>query len=261
LKSIGRKNNSHLLLLDSFVHLGGRICSKNKLSFERLARLGRKSRTQLEQKAVPMANKLNLNPTRQELLKLKVKLKTAKRGHKLLKDKRDGLMKHFMSIIREAKDLREKVEQLLGQGFFSFVFFSAKMRRSVIEEALLVPSQKVSLVATTKNVMGTEVPQFSYRQEGNFLCYDLATTSTSLDRSLQVFSKTLQDMVKLAEVEHSAKLLASEIEKTRRRVNALEYVFIPNIEETIKYITAKLNEQERGALVTLMKVKDIIAQE
>lgn len=208
-----------------------------------------------------MANKLNLNPTRQELLKLKTKLKTAKRGHKLLKDKRDGLMKHFMAIIRQARDLRQQVEKDLGQGFFSFVFTSAKMRRSVIEEAFLVPNQKVTLSATTKSVMGTEVPQFFYQQEGDFLCYDLATTSTSLDRSLQVFSKTLQSMVKLAEYEHSANLLAQEIEKTRRRVNALEYVSIPNIEETIKYITAKLNEQERGALVTLMKVKDIIAKE
>jgi len=208
-----------------------------------------------------MANKLNVNPTRQELLKLKTKLKTAQRGHKLLKEKRDGLMKNFMAIIRQAKDLREIIERDLGQGFFSFVFSSAKMRRSTINEALLVPTKKVSLQATTKNVMGVEVPQFEYTEEGDFLSYDLATTSTSLDRALETFSKALKDMVKLAEIEHSARLLAVEIEKTRRRVNALEYVFIPDMEETIKYITAKLNEQERSAFVALMKIKDIIAKQ
>ena len=208
-----------------------------------------------------MANKLNVNPTRQELLELKVKLKTALRGHKLLKEKRDGLMKNFMAIIREAKDLRQKIEQDLGQGFFSFIFFSAKMRQSVIAEALLIPTKKIRLEAKTKNVMGVEVPEFEYQEEGDFLCYDLATTSTSLDRALETFSNALKTMVKLAEVEHSAKLMAEEIEKTRRRVNALEYVFIPDMKETIKYITAKLNEQERATIITLMKVKDIIAKQ
>ncbi len=208
-----------------------------------------------------MANKLNVNPTRQEFLKLKIRLKAAQRGHKLLKEKRDGLMKSFMEIIREAKTLREKIEQELGQGFFSFIFASAKMRRSMISEALLAPSKTVSLTATTKNVMGVEVPRFQYNEQGEAICYDLATTSTSLDRALDIFSKSLQDMIKLAEIEHSAKLLAEEIEKTRRRVNALEHVFIPDIQETIKYIRAKLGEQERAATVTLMKVKDIIAQE
>lgn len=208
-----------------------------------------------------MANKLNVNPTRQELLKLKVKLKTAIRGHKLLKEKRDGLMKNFMAIIREAKSLREKIEQELGQGFFSFIFFSAKMRRSALEESLLVPNKKVRLQAATKNVMGVNVPAFTFQEEGNFVCYDLATTSTSLDRSLKTFSSALKTMIKLAEIEHSAKLLAAEIEKTRRRVNALEYVFIPDMQETTKYISAKLAEQERGNLITLMKVKEMIEKQ
>lgn len=208
-----------------------------------------------------MANKLNVNPTRQELLRLKIKLKTAQRGHKLLKEKRDGLMKSFMAIIREAKDLRQEIEQQLGDGFFSFVFFSAKIRNAVINESLVVPTKKVSLEAKTKNVMGVEVPIFEYQEEGDFLCYDLATTSTSLDRALETFSNAIKKMVRLAEIEHSAKLLAEEIEKTRRRVNALEYVFIPDMIETIKYITAKLNEQERSTIITLMKVKDMIAKE
>ena len=208
-----------------------------------------------------MANKLNVNPTRQELLKLKIKLKTALRGHKLLKEKRDGLMKNFMAIIRQAKELREQIEKEIGQGFFSFIFTSAKMRQVEIKEALLVPTKKVSLQALTKNIMGVEVPEFNYQQEGDFLCYDLATTSTSLDGALQTFSNALKIMVKLAEVEHSAKLLAAEIEKTRRRVNALEYVFIPDMQETIKYITAKLNEQERSTIITLIKIKDVIAKQ
>lgn len=208
-----------------------------------------------------MANKLNVNPTRQELLKLKIKLKTAQRGHKLLKEKRDGLMKSFMAIIREAKNLREKIELELGQGFMSLIFASAKMRHSEMAEALLIPTKKVSLTAETKNVMSVEVPIFEYQEEGDFLTYDLATTSTSLDKGLQIFSNALKTMVKLAEIEHSAKLLAEEIEKTRRRVNALEYVFIPNMKETIKYISVKLAEQERGTLITLMKVKEIIARQ
>lgn len=207
-----------------------------------------------------MANKLNVNPTRQELLGLKIKLKTAQRGHKLLKEKRDGLMKSFMAIIREAKALRTKIEEEMGDSFFSFIFFASKIDRAIVEESLIAPIKKISLKAETKNVMGVEVPQFTYQEEGDFLCYDLATTSTSLDRSLIKFSEVLKDMVKLAEIEHSAKLLAIEIEKTRRRVNALEYVFIPDIIETVKYITAKLNEQERATVITLMKVKELIAE-
>ncbi len=208
-----------------------------------------------------MANKLNVNPTRQELLKLKTKLKTALRGHKLLKEKRDGLMKNFMAIIREAKELREQIEKELGSGFFSYIFFSSKIRHVVINENLAVPTKKISLKASTLNIMGVEVPKFEYQEEGDFLCYDLATTSTSLDRSLETFSDALKTMIRLAEIESSAKLLAAEIEKTRRRVNALEYVFIPDMKETVKYITAKLNEQERATIITLMKVKDIIAKQ
>lgn len=208
-----------------------------------------------------MSNKLNVNPTRQELLKLKIKLKTAERGWKLLKEKRDGLMKSFMKIIRQAKEQREQVESELGEGFKYFILASAQMRPSEIRESIMWPGMKTSLTASTKNVMSVEIPQFEYKEEGDWLSYSLATTSSALDKSIETFANSLKYMVKLAEIEHSAKLLAEEIEKTRRRVNALEYVFIPNIRETIKYITAKLNEQERGALVSLMRIKDIIAAE
>jgi V/A-type H+/Na+-transporting ATPase subunit D len=206
-------------------------------------------------------NKLNVNPTRQELLKLKLKLKTAQRGHKLLKEKRDGLMKSFMAIIREAKDLRENIEGELGEGFKYFIFASAQMRPSEVRESIMWPGMKTSLQASTKNVMSVEIPQFEYHEEGDWLSYSISTTSSALDKSMEIFATTLQAMVKLAQIESSAKLLAAEIEKTRRRVNALEYVFIPDMQETIKYITDKLNEQERGAIVGLMRIKEIIAAE
>ncbi len=207
-----------------------------------------------------MANALGVNPTRQELLKLKTKLKTNKRGYKLLKDKRDGLMKQFMAIIREAKDLRESVEKQLETGFQAFLFAGAKTPPELLKSAFLLPSMRTTLKADIKNVMSVEVPQFEYQEEGDFLSYGFSLTSSELDVALESFSTTLKDMVRLAEVEHSAKLLAEEIEKTRRRVNALEYVYIPRMTETIKYIQNKLAEQERDTLITLMKVKDIIEE-
>lgn len=205
--------------------------------------------------------RLNVNPTRQEFLRLKKQSKMAVRGHKLLKEKRDGLMKQFMGIIREAKTLRKSVESQLGEAFQSFVFASADMDYKAMEEALSMPAKKISLQSETKNVMSVNIPQFTYKEEGDFLAYSLGTTASDLDSSLETFNIALKDMIKLAEIEHSAKLLAEEIEKTRRRVNALEYVFIPQQQETIKYILAKLNEQERGTIVTLMKVKDIIEKQ
>ena len=190
-----------------------------------------------------------------ELIKLKRKLITARRGHKLLKEKRDGLMKEFMAIIREVKVLREKIEEKLEQGFKTFLFASALMGQEEMEEALVVPAKKITLQATMKNIMSVNVPEFQYSEEGNFLSYSLAMTSVRLDSSLDIFTNTLKDLISLAQKEHSAKLMAAEIEKTRRRVNALEYVFIPNMEETIKYITAKLNEQERSSIIMVMKIK------
>ena len=207
-----------------------------------------------------MANPLGLNPTRQELLVLKRKLKTSQRGYKLLKDKRDGLMKQFMAIIREAKDLREDVEKELAVGFRAFLFAGAKTRPELLKNAFLLPAMTTRLDAEVKNVMSVNVPKFTYRQEGDFLSYGFTFTASEIDVALQNFSAALEKMVRLAEVEHSARLLAKEIEKTRRRVNALEYVYIPRMKETIKFIKDKLAEQERGTLITLMKVKDMIEE-
>ncbi len=210
--------------------------------------------------------RLNVSPTRMDLLQLKKKLLTAKRGHKLLKEKRDGLMKEFLKIIKEAKTLREEIDRDLNIAFRDFIFASADMRPEAMEEALCYPAQEVILSANKKNVMSVEIPIFSCQTKGTitgkeneFLCYSLATTSSGLDSSLKIFSDSLTDMIHLAEIEHGALLLASEIEKTRRRVNALEYVFIPDTEETIKYISSKLSEQERCSITSLMRVKKIIA--
>ena len=204
-----------------------------------------------------MAQKIN--PTRMELIRLKAKLKVAKRGHKLLKEKRDGLMKEFMAIIRDAKDKREKVEENIADGFRSFVLAAADMRPQSLETALLWPSKKISFEVKTKNVMSVVVPQFTYQEEGDFVCYSLATSSSGLDNSLKIFSDSLSDIVKLSQMEHSARLLAAEIEKTRRRVNALEYIFIPEMEKNIKNISNKLDEQERSALAGLMRIKATVA--
>ena len=208
-----------------------------------------------------MANKLNVNPTRVELLNLKKRLQTAKRGHKLLKEKRDGLMKEFMGIIKEVKVLREKLEVMLAEGFKHFVFASADMSKSELEESIAMPTRKIKLLAETKNVMSVNIPQFDFSAEGEYLSYSLATTSSVLDEAMERFADSLRDMISLAQKEHSARLLAIEIEKTRRRVNALEHFFIPSIEITIKYITSKLNEQERGTIITLMKIKDIMEKQ
>jgi len=200
-----------------------------------------------------------INPTRIELIRLKKRVKVAQQGHKLLKEKRDGLMKEFMAIIRQAQTLRQEVEQKLGQAFKSFIFASADMRPEVTEEALIMPSKKITLEVETKNVMSVNIPQFKFKSEGDHVCYSLASTSSEIDFALESFSASLDNIVNLAEIEHSARLLAQEIEKTRRRVNALEYVFIPQMQSTIKYITNKLDEQERSALTSLMRVKEKIA--
>lgn len=200
-------------------------------------------------------SKLAINPTRMELLKLKKQLKAAQQGYKLLKDKRDGLMREFILIIKEARKLRQEVEPELKNAFQSFLFASASSEPWKIDEALSAPRKKIKLEAQTKNIMGVNIPLFIYTEEENLISYSLAQAPADLDESLQTFSLVFKKMVNLAQVEHSAKLLALEIEKTRRRVNALEYLFIPNIKETIKYITAKLSEQERSVLITLMKIK------
>lgn len=207
--------------------------------------------------------RLNVNPTRMEMTRLKKLHKTATRGHKLLKDKLDELMKQFLEIVKENKRLREEAEEALEKAYKSFVIARAVMSEEYMGEALMMPKQSVSVDVSQRNVMSVNVPVFDFKTEGNekeIYPYGLAFTSGELDSATEAFSSAMEPLLKLAESEKSAQLMAQEIEKTRRRVNALENVMIPNYEETIKYISMKLEENDRASTTRLMKVKDMIAK-
>lgn len=207
-------------------------------------------------------SKLNVNPTRMELRRLKNRLKTATRGHKLLKDKSDEMIRQFMLYVRENKRLREEVEQQLADALNSFMLARAVSSDSAIEEAIAMPAAKAELITSSKNVMSVNVPVFDVREgdSKDLYPYSFASITSELDMSISSLTVLLPKLLKLAEVEKTCNMLADEIEKNRRRVNALEYVMIPQLEETIKYIVMKLDENERGATTRLMKVKSMIAQ-
>ena len=206
-----------------------------------------------------------INPTRMELTRLKGRLKTATRGHKLLKDKRDELMKQFLEIVRKNRELRAKVERGLEEANAAFTVASAIMGPEMLEQALLYPKQSVELDMKFKNVMSVNVPVYEFHTRNEdpteVYPYGFAQTSGELDSAVDALNRVFQDMLELAEVEKTMQLLAEDIEKTRRRVNALEYVMIPEMQEKIKYITMKLDENERGNITRLMKVKDMVLQE
>jgi len=205
--------------------------------------------------------KLNVKPTRMELLNLKKRLKSAIRGHKLLKDKQDGLMKTFMDIIREAKALRREVEDSLSQAFKNFMQASSMMHPEMLESALLYPSAKVDLEVETVNVMSVYIPYFTLKQEGDILNYGYLQTSGELDMALSAFQEVFPKLIKLAEIEKQAERLAEELESTRRRVNALEHSMIPALKETVKFISMKLAENERATIVSVMIIKDMIEEQ
>lgn len=205
--------------------------------------------------------RLNVNPTRMELTKLKKRLKVASRGHKLLKDKEDELMKKFIDLIKRNNDLRIDVESELSDSLKNFMMAKAVMSQEMLEEAIIMPKEKISLDVTQKNIMSVNVPVMKFireNSEGSIYPYGYAQTSGELDDAIKKLYDVLPHLLELAEVEKTCQLMADEIEKTRRRVNALEYVMIPQLEETIKYITMKLEENERGTLTRLMKVKTMI---
>lgn len=198
------------------------------------------------------------------LNQLKGRLKTARRGHKLLKDKRDELMRQFMDVIRMNKELRVRVEEGLTAAFGSLQVASSIMSPEMLEQALLYPRQSVELGVKYKNIMSVNVPEYSFTTQNNdpaeIYPYGFAQTSGELDDSLEKLAKVFEDMLELAQVEKTMQLLAEEIEKTRRRVNALEYSTIPGLEENIKYISMKLAENENATKVRLLKVKDMVLQ-
>jgi V/A-type H+-transporting ATPase subunit D len=189
-----------------------------------------------------------------ELSRLKKRLVTAKRGHKLLKDKQDALIKAFLESAREGKALREQVEAELKDCFGAFVLSRAQTTPEVLEQALMFPGAKCSLSVTWKNVMSVMVPKYDVKQDGNPVNYGFAAVPLLLDVALERFSKVILRLLELAAKEKSIRLMSIEIERTRRRVNALEHVMIPNLSETIRYIGMKLDEQERSTLSRLMKI-------
>ena len=206
-----------------------------------------------------------MTPTIRVLNQLKGRLKTARRGHKLLKDKRDELMRQFMDVVRRNKELRTKVEKGLTDAFASQQVASSIMSPEMLEQALLYPRQSVELDMTYKNIMSVNVPRYKFQTRNNdpseIYPYGFAQTSGELDDALEKLEKVFRDMLELAEVEKTMQLLAEEIEKTRRRVNALEYVMIPELEGNIKYISMKLEENENATKVRLLKVKEMVLQD
>lgn len=212
-----------------------------------------------------MAERMNVNPTRMMLTSLKKRLKTATRGHKLMKDKRDELMKEFLELARENGRLRQEVEQRLDAVYKSFTVASAIMSQEVMEESLMFPKQGVVLEVGNKNIMSVDVPVFSFKTTAedptNIFPYGFARTSGELDNSISALADLFPMLLDLAAKEKETALLAAELEKTRRRVNALEYVMIPRLQATIRYIQMKLDENERGNQTRLMKVKDMMLAE
>lgn len=208
--------------------------------------------------------RLNVNPTRMELSTLKKRLKTAQRGHKLLKDKQDELMKRFIDMVKRNKVVREEVEKELTLAFKNFLIARAVMSSEILEEAIMYPTQSIVLEVGMKNIMSVNTPVFNLvksdieEEKASSYPYGFANTSSELDGAIQSLQGVIDQLIELAQVEKSCQLMANEIEKTRRRVNALEYVMIPQLIETVKYITMKLDENERGNRVRLMKVKDMV---
>jgi len=208
--------------------------------------------------------KTAITPTRMVLNQQKTRLKTAMRGHKLLKDKRDELMRRFMDVVRRNRQLRTSVETGLTEAFSALTVASAVMSPDMLEQALLYPRQSVELEMQFKNIMSVNTPVYDFKTKtadtGDIYPYGFAQTSGELDDALAILARVFEDMLELAQVEKTMQLMAQEIEKTRRRVNALEYVMIPECQENIKYISMKLEENDRSSKVRLMKVKDMVLE-
>ena len=209
--------------------------------------------------------KLNVNPTRMELSRLKIRLKTAVRGHKLLKDKQDELMRQFIDMIKKNKKLRERVEGMLQNSFKDFLLSRGVMSDEMLENAIAYPKEKIGVEVKKKNIMSVNVPQMTFVKEnegnqGMIYPYGYAQTSADLDDAIDGLNSVMDNLLELAEVEKACQLMADEVEKTRRRVNALEYMTIPQLQETIRFIQMKLDENERGSITRLMKVKDMMSK-
>lgn len=210
-----------------------------------------------------MANALNVKPTRMELSTLKERLKVAQNGYDLLKDKQDELMRQFIELIKENNRLRNEVEDELSGALGNFVLASSSMNDAFMEEIVALPTKQVNLEIAKKNIMSVDVPKMSFsydddnQKSDNEVKYGYLNTSSELDDAIEVLNDVMPKLLKLSEIEKTCQLMATEIESTRRRVNALEYRMIPNIKETIKYIQMKLDENERASITRMIKVKDM----
>ncbi|HHY11746.1 MAG TPA: V-type ATP synthase subunit D [Firmicutes bacterium] len=214
---------------------------------------------------------IRANATRQELTRLKGRIRMAQRGHRLLKDKRDQLMREFLSIVHESRQLRQQLEEQLGVAYKSFSLARAVLSPSVLEEALMVPGGAEEIAVSYRHIMNVVVPEMEIAGQGRGHdhvngsgrtgtppSYGLATTSSDLDDAIARFQGILPLLVRLSYVERTIHLLADEIEKTRRRVNALEHVLIPELEQAVKSVEMRLEEMERANISRLMRIKEIV---
>lgn len=209
--------------------------------------------------------RLNVNATRMELSNLKKRLEIAEHGYKLLKDKQDELMRQFITLVKENRNLRIEVEQQLQHSFQDFFIASSMMSPEMLEAAVSFPKENISLEVDKRNIMSVHVPVISFQRTlqddpGSIYPYGYVQTSSELDDAIDTLYDMIPRLLKLAEVEKTCQLMADEIEKTRRRVNALEYRTIPDLEETIYFIEMKLDESERSTITRLIKVKDMLDQ-
>ncbi len=202
--------------------------------------------------------KLDIPPTRMQLLRLKRRGVIARRGHKLLKDKQDELMRKILLLVHKIRESRLKIEDELRRAFGYFYFASSKQTPKATDEALLATTKSIDIDYTTERILNLKIPKFSEKISGGLIGYGFMTTSGDLDLALLKIDQLIAQLLELAELEKALELLATEIEKTRRRVNALEYILIPSIDETIRFINLKLSEIERGDLTRLMRVKEIV---
>lgn len=203
---------------------------------------------------------MNVNPTRMELSKLKKGLQASTRGHKLLKDKQDEMVRQFMLIIRRNQALRREVEEELAKIMKQFATAQLTMSYDGLMEALMVPSKSATVDVSTKTIMSVKVPTVEFAIEEGMLdlTYGFAFTPSELDGAILALSQLLPKFIELAQIEKTCDMLANEIEKTRRRVNAIEYVMIPNYQDTIHFVQMKLDDNERSNTIRLMKSKDLI---
>lgn len=202
--------------------------------------------------------KLDIPPTRMQLLRLKRRGAIARRGHKLLKDKQDELMRRILNLVTRIREARLKIEEELKRAFGYFYFASSKQSPKATDEALLATTKQIDIEYSTERILNLKIPRFTQHITGGLIGYGFLTTSGDLDLALLKIDELISHLLELAELEKALELLATEIEKTRRRVNALEYILIPSIDETIKFINLKLSEMERGDLTRLMRVKEIV---